>query len=108
VNDFIFYVPRAPHGTAHGWFRGVGNIKESLYNRISTNDLNDCKDSPIIRSRDEMYKLSHKNPYWRDHSSSYFCASSNDLLASMVHELCHAFGRNVGHVEGKEDCQPIN
>ena len=107
VDDFIFPVRLAPHGTAHGKFNGVKRIKESLYNRISTNDLNDCKNSPIIRTREQMYKLSHWNEYWRTHPYDYFCADPDDLLASMVHELCHAFGREVGHVEGFEDCQPI-
>src|SRR3990167_4952651 len=36
VDDFIFPVRLAPHGTAHGKFNGVKRIKESLYNRIST------------------------------------------------------------------------
>jgi hypothetical protein len=107
VDDFIFPVRFAPHGTAHGRFQGVKRIKESLYNRHSTNNLEECQGSPIIRTREQMYKLSYWNEYWQNHPNDYFCADPSDLLASMVHELCHAFGREVGHVEGFEDCQSI-
>ncbi len=107
IDDFIFPVDGAPRGTAHGQFQGVRRITESFYNRISTNDLNDCNDSPITRTREEMYQLSNRNPYWRDNPYSYFCADTNSLLGSVVHERCHPFRREFGHVEGFEDCQPI-
>jgi hypothetical protein len=32
----------------------------------------------------------------------------DDVDAIIVHELCHFFGLQVGHVEGKEQCQPIH
>jgi hypothetical protein len=31
----------------------------------------------------------------------------DDIDRIILHELCHFFGPKVGHVNGKEDCQPV-
>jgi hypothetical protein len=52
-----------------------------------------------------MYELSGGNGYWLGHTASIFCENGTDILPALVHELCHAFGPEVGHVAGLEQCQ---
>ena len=107
VNDFAFPSGAAKYGLASGSYLNVRTIKVGLYNRFTTDNLDNCVDSPITRTRQQMFEYSKGDKFWLSHPHPYFCANPKDLLPALVHELCHFFGAKVGHVEGKANCQPV-
>ena len=106
VNDYTF---RCGQISFTGLCGGVAGkkVKVILYQKINTNSVANCPLTVFVRDRQAMYLLSGRNVYWLNHSSSVFCGDPGNLLPTLVHELCHAFGKNLGHVGGREECQPI-
>jgi hypothetical protein len=106
VDDFVFPSKSGKYGFAKGQYTNIRNIKVSLYERIETNQRKDCANSPLIRDRGEMHRLSGDR-YWLTHQYAYFCARPTEQLPApvFIHELCHFFGARIGHT-GKEECQP--
>ena len=105
VDDFVFRTGASHTGLASGLTSNGRAVKVAYYNRIATDDLALCAQSPLVRTRLEMHKLSGRNRYWLTAPFEYRCADPNDLLPALVHEMCHAFGANVGHITGLDECQ---
>jgi hypothetical protein len=106
VDHFRFPLAGTARGSANGQFLKNGRLlKVCLYNIMPGFD------SGIhTRTREQMAELAvgkRGKAYWSNHSAEIFSANPNDLLPGLVHELCHHFGALVGHVAGKEDCQPV-
>jgi hypothetical protein len=104
VSDFTFYCSQSPTSLCAGLTSG-GNITTILYNKINGHSGDACRNSLMLRDRAGMYELSKGNGYWLGHTASIFCEARNDVLPALVHELCHAFGPEIGHIAGLEQCQ---
>jgi hypothetical protein len=105
IDHINFSIPaKKPSGLASGQRIG-SHIKVSFYNRFPAESPDQCPAE--YYTREDLYERSRGRQYWLDHEFPYFCQNPDDLLPAMVHELCHAFGSLVGHVAGKEDCEPI-
>ena len=109
VDDFTVFCGRgvSPSSLCGGVSNLRGRITVLMYGKINAATLDECAGSPIIRDREGMYELSRGNVYWLNHASNYFCANMQEILPALVHEMCHFFGRRIGHVAGFEECQSI-
>lgn len=104
INDYTFRCGVSSTGLCAGDFGG-SYIRVCLYNKINTDNPHvDCSGIKV-RTRKQMSQKAGGNSYWLKHPNSHFCGSPNGLLPGLVHELCHNFGDNVGHVAGREECQ---
>jgi hypothetical protein len=104
VHDYTFYCSQSPTGLCAGLTTG-GNITTILYNKVNGYSPDACRNSFLRRDRRGMYELSGGNAYWLAHGASIFCEAGTDILPALVHEICHAFGAEVGHIAGLEPCQ---
>jgi hypothetical protein len=103
VPDYSFYCPLRPYNLCRGrWFPGDRHIVTVLFERKYQ-----CAEGFKVRTRQDMMELGHGAKAWLTHWSESFCGDTDNVIPVLVHELCHNFGRNLGHVSGFEECQPV-
>lgn len=104
VDDYTFPCGESPTGLCGGT-RSGDHIVTRLY-EMKRGEVPPDAEVSHLRTREQMWILSGGNPYWLG-QPKWFWGQVPRGASALLHELCHYFGDDLGHVSGREECEPL-